>query len=370
MTETVADWNDGETRVRLRQDLAALPPYRAGARPQPAAGITRLFSLASNESHHAPLPAAQEAIRRHAESTHRYPDPTSRALIEALARRHGLPDRGIVVGTGSVALCQQAVTAAAGPGDEVLFAWRSFEAYPIITGIAGATAVTVPLTAEAEHDLPAMAAAVGDRTRVIFLCSPNNPTGPILLQKQVDEFLNRVPSDVLVIIDEAYHEYVTDPAAVDGFRTAADHGNVVALRTFSKAYGLAGLRVGYGAGPPALLDRFRQVAMPFGVNALAEAAATACVTAGDEIEARVAEVGRERDRVAAVLAAQGWRIPDSQANFLWLPTGDRTDDFVADCGRMGVTVRGFSGEGVRVTIAEPEAVERIIEVASRYAPGR
>jgi histidinol-phosphate aminotransferase len=345
---------------RLRDDLGSLPAYRAGQRP---GGSGPTYSLASNESPFGPSDAVLEAIAVAARAANRYPDPGNGALVEALARFLGVSAAAIGLGTGSVALCQQAVTAAAGPGDEVVYAWRSFEAYPIITQAAGARAVAVPLDGAGRHDLAAMAAAVTERTRVLYLCSPNNPTGPALRHRDVSDFLATVPADLLVVLDEAYYEYVRDPAAVDGLALLPAHPNVLLLRTLSKAYGLAGLRVGYGVGHPDLIARLRLVALPFGVSRVAAAAGVAVLAEPAEIQRRAASVVAERQRVVAALRADGWQLPDAQGNFVWLPLADRAEEFAAACARRGFTVRAFPGEGVRVTVAEPAANDLFLAAA-------
>ncbi len=349
---------------RLRADLAGLPVYRAGARP--SAGNGPAYSLASNESPDPPSPAVLDAVAKAAGEGNRYPDPGNAALLTALSESLGVSTERIGLGTGSVALCQQAVVAAAGPGDEVLYAWRSFEAYPIITQLAGATPVQVPLLTDGRHDLAAMADSVTPRTRVVFLCTPNNPTGPALSHQEVEGFLDRLPPDLLVVMDEAYHEYVTMPDAADGVAVAAARPNVLALRTLSKAYGLAGLRVGYGVGHPELMARLRQTALPFGVSRLAEAAAVAVLGERDEVARRVSGTLSERVRVVAALIGEGWRVPQAQGNFVWLPLGDRTDAFAAHCLRFGITVRAFPGEGVRVTVAESEANDVFLRAAAQW----
>ena len=249
----------------------------------------------------------------------------------------------------------------------MLYAWRSFEAYPIITQTAGATPITVPLRPDGAHDLSAMAAAVTPATRVVFLCSPNNPTGPVLRHRDVAAFLDAVPDDLLVVLDEAYHEYVTESEALDGLKLLPDHRNILVLRTLSKAYGLAGLRVGYGIGDPDLMARLRQVAMPFGVSRPAEAAAVAVLDEPDEVGRRVAATLSERGRVLAALAESGWRVPEAQGNFVWLPLGSRTEAFAAACLSRGFTVRPFAGEGVRATIAEPQANDLFLRAAADFA---
>ena len=354
----------GSWRPRLRADLADIPAYQAGRRPAASSGP--VFSLASNEAPAGPSPAVLEAIAAAGASVNRYPDPASTALVAALADRVGFPADAIVVGTGSVALCQQLVTAAAGPGDEVIFAWRSFEAYPIVVRTAGATAIAVPLDDDGRHDLAAMAAAVNERTRLVFLCSPNNPTGPALRAEEVRQFLAAVPDDLVVVLDEAYAEYVTDPQAADGLALATDHRNLVVLRTLSKAYGLAGLRVGYGVADPAVVAPLRAVSLPFGVSRVAEAAGVAVLAEPEEVDRRVAGTVLERRRVADALARSGWRVPDPQGNFVWLPLGAAAQEFSDACTGAGVTVRCFPQDGVRVTVAEPAANDIFLAVASRW----
>lgn len=348
---------------KLREDLSGLPVYKAGRRPS---GDGPLYSLASNESPFRPSAAVLEAIMAAAEASNRYPDPASTALSCALAEMLGVPVDALALGTGSVALCQQIASAAATVGDEIVFAWRSFEAYPIVTGISGARAVTVPLTADFRHDLPAMAAAVTPATRVVFLCTPNNPTGPALGSTEVDEFLAAIPSDVLVVLDEAYHEFVTDPDVVDGIAVARQRPNVVALRTLSKAYGLAGLRVGYAVGHPDVVARIRAVGVPFGVSRVAEAAGVAVLAEHGEMTARAAAIVAERERVRDALLADGWPVPQAQANFVWLPLGAGSEAFAAQCSENGFTVRAFPGEGVRVTAAETAANDAFLDVAHRW----
>lgn len=349
--------------VRVRAEIAALPPYRQGAQ----AGADA-FKLSSNENPFAPLPSVTAAIRAAAE-VNRYPDATAGRLRARLAERFGVPPDGVHVAAGSVSILYQLAQAAAGHGDEIVFAWRSFEAYPGLVVVAGATAVTVPLTPRSEHDLDAMAAAVTDRTRMIIVCSPNNPTGPVVTQAAFDAFVDRVPADVLIVLDEAYVEFVTDPDAVDGTRVlAAGRPNIVVLRTFSKAYGLAGLRVGYAIGHPRVLDAARSTGIPLSVTAAAEAAALASLDAEDELRARVAELAARRDDLARRLRDTGWDVPDAQGNFVWLPAGERTVEVAAAFAAAGLIVRAFPGDGIRVSVGEPESIPRVVEVAAATAP--
>ena len=352
------------TAPRLRAALDGVPAYRAG-RPAPEGA----FKISSNENPYPPLPSVLAAIEQAAGQVNRYPDFASSALVEALAGRFGVPAGHLAVGTGSVAVAQQVLMATAGEGDEVVFPWRSFEAYPILVQLSGATSVRVPLTADGGHDLAAMAAAVTDRTRVVFVCNPNNPTGPPVRRAALERFLDAVPGDVLVVLDEAYREFVRDPDVPDGIELYRDRPNVAVLRTFSKAYGLAGLRVGFAVAHEPVAAALRKTAVPFGVSDLAQAAAVASLDAEPELLERVDALVAERERVLAALRRLGIAVPESQANFVWLGLGERTEAFAAACERAGVVVRAFPGEGVRVTVAEPEASDRFLAVAAAELAG-
>jgi histidinol-phosphate aminotransferase len=348
----------------IRADLDQLPSY------VPGRSIPGAVKLASNEVAAAPLPNVIAAIRDAAAGVNRYPSNAATALLDSLRARLNVPTRQLAVGPGSVALCEQLVRATCGPADEVVFAWRSFEAYPIIVQVAGATAVPVPLTATAVHDLDAMADAVTPRTRVLFVCNPNNPTGTTVRRPELEAFLDRVPADCLIVLDEAYREFNRDPAVPDAVELYRDRPNVAVLRTFSKAYGLAGLRVGYGIAHPAVADAIRMTSVPFAVSTIAQAAAVASLrpTAETELLVRVEATVRERSRVVAALRGAGWSVPESQANFVWLATGPDTDPAAAAWEAAGVIVRPFSGEGIRITIGEPEANDTFLEVATQRSP--
>ncbi len=224
----------------------------------------------------------------------------------------------------------------------------------------------VPLTADSRHDLDAMADAVTDRTRAIILCTPNNPTGPIITSAEFAAFVERVPNDVLIILDEAYTEFVTAPDAVDGLaeRVFEQHPNVVVLRTFSKAYGLAGLRVGYAIGHEKVLDAARTTGIPLSVTSAAENAAIAALDAEPELLERVAVIVERRARLLDGLRAQGWDVPDSQSNFVWLPAGERTDEVAAAFVENDLIVRPFSGDGIRISVGEEDSIARVLEVAA------
>lgn len=355
--------------VRIRKALDGLPSYRPGRPAAPAAGAEQAFKISSNENPYPPLPGVLEAVTATAGSMNRYPDMFATGLVAALADRFGVPPAHVATGTGSVGVLQQVVQATAAEGDEVVYAWRSFEAYPIVVGISGATAVQVPLAAGARHDLPAMAEAITGRTRVVFVCTPNNPTGTVVRRDELDAFLRRVPEDVLVVVDEAYREFVRDPEAADGVDFYRRYRNVCLLRTFSKAYGLAGLRVGFAIAHDEVADALRKTAVPFGVSGIAQRAAVESLAREPELLERVEALVGERARVYDALAAQGWEIPHTEANFVWLELGERTLDFARFCEDAGLVVRPFAGDGCRVTIAEPEANDRLIRLAREWRAG-
>ncbi|GAQ53187.1 histidinol-phosphate transaminase [Streptomyces acidiscabies] len=352
-----------ETNPKLRVELEGIPTYKPG---RPAAeGGPVAYKLSSNENPYPPLPGVLETVTAAASSFNRYPDMACTALTAELADRFGVPVSHVATGTGSVGVAQQLLQATSGPGDEVIYAWRSFEAYPIITQISGATSVKVPLTPGDVHDLDAMYEAITDRTRLIFVCNPNNPTGTAVRRAELERFLDRVPGDVLVVLDEAYREFVRDADVPDGVELYRSRPNVCVLRTFSKAYGLAGLRVGFAIAHEPVAAALRKTAVPFGVTQLAQDAAVASLRAEDELLGRVGVLVSERTRVVDALRTQGWTVPDTQANFVWLGLGERTPAFAAACERAGVVVRPFP-EGARVTIGETEANDIFLKVTEGF----
>jgi len=348
---------------RFRPVLKQFNPYKPGKRVANPAGQS--FKLASNECPFGPLPSVAEAIAAAAAEINWYPDNHAAALTEAIARRHDVPVSHIALGCGSVGVAQQLLAAAAEPGTEVLYAWRSFEAYPILVPLTGAADVRVPLQDE-RHDLPAMADAVTPRTRVIFVCNPNNPTGTVVHAAELEEFLDRVPPDCLVVLDEAYADYVRDPAVPNGIDVYRGRPNVAVLRTFSKAHGLAGLRVGYLIGPDPVAAAARTTMLPFTVNALAQTAAVASLAAEAELHERVDLAVKERARVRDELLAQGWTVPPTEANFVWLRLGPDTQDFAAVCAEAGISIRPLGDEGARISVGTPEADDAFLAVARAY----
>jgi histidinol-phosphate aminotransferase len=349
--------------ARLRPEIAALPAYVEGKT------VPGSIKLASNETTGSPpLPSVRAAIERATDHLNRYPDNGYAQLRSRLAAHVGFAPQHVTAGSGSVSLCQQLIQITSGPGDEVLFGWRSFEIYPLQVRVAGAVAVQVPLC-EHTFDLDAMAAAVTDRTRLIFVCNPNNPTSTVVDPDALARFVAAVPSDILIALDEAYVEYIGDGMAPDSYGLVRDHSNVVVLRTFSKAYGLAGLRVGYAVGDPEVITALGKVYVPFTVSSLAQAAAIASLDAADELLARTEAVLAERTRVAAGLRDAGLTVPSSQANFVWLPLGERTFEFVAAAADARIVVRPYGADGVRVTIGAPEENDALLRFARGWAAG-
>lgn len=355
-----------------RAALSSLPAYVAGKPPAAVEGLDA-YKLSSNENPWGPVEAAREAIAEAAQRVHRYPDPVATPLRERLARTLNVPVEDIVTGAGSLGALTQIIQAFAGTGsdgtgDEVIYAWRSFEAYPIVVGTAGATSVQIPNRPDGSHDLEAMLAAVTDRTRVVLLCTPNNPTGPSLGQDEVEDFLTRLPDGILVVLDEAYYEFQADPEVVEGVRTYREHPNVVVLRTFSKAQGLAGLRVGYSISQPEITRSLRKVATTFAVTEIAQAAAIASLEHPEQVQERVRKIIAERERVLAGLRELGWWVPQTRANFVWLPLGEDAQRFARACAQRALSVRAFAGDGVRVSIDMPEANDRFLEICANFSP--
>ena len=355
---------------RPRSVVADLPAYRPGkgaAQAEAEHGITGAIKLASNENPDEPIDPIVEAVRRAADGLNRYADHRATAVREALADRLGVDVDQVTVGNGSVGLLQQLCFSYVDPGDEVVFPWRSFEVYPVFTHLMNGRQVRVPLTAELAFDVDAIAVAVTDRTKLVLLATPNNPTGTALTTAQLRSLLDRVPIGTVVCIDEAYREFL-DPSYGDPVdELLADFPNVIVMRTLSKAHGLAGLRLGYAIGHPDVIATVDKTLLPFAVNALAQSAALVALQHEAMITERVWHILAERERVEATLAAAGWTLPDHQGNFVWLTLGERTDEVTLALERRGVVVRPFSGEGIRVTIGTPGENDRFLAAVLELA---
>lgn len=369
--------SEESTSIPVRPVFDTLPSYAAGKPPAPVEGLTR-YKLSSNENPLGPVPEVARVLAEF-DAVHRYPDPLSTALRTALAGQLGVDAEDIVTGAGSLGALNQIIKTFAGVNadgvqDEVIYAWRSFEAYPILVGIMGARSVQVPNLPNGAHDLDAMATAVTDRTRLILVCTPNNPTGPAVTESQIRSFLAKVPATVPVVIDEAYFEFCAassipegEEPPLNGLDIYRNYPNVIILRTFSKAQGLAGLRVGYSISHPQITRHLRVAATPFAVSALAERAAVASIEHQEAVMERVSHIVAERERVTARLRELGYEFPGTYANFVWLPLGERTGDFVDLMNRNALSVRAFGSEGVRVSIGEVEANDRFLSLCELFA---
>ena len=353
--------------VRLRADVLAVPAYRQGATPTKPG-----YKLSSNENPFDPLPGVREAIASRGD-VNRYAAAGMPELRAAIAAEFGVGADHVHLAAGSVAILFQLVHAAAAAGESYLHAWPSFEAYPSLGLANGAESVRVPLNDRSEHDLDAMAEAIDDRTRAVLLCTPNNPTGPTIKRDDFDRFMARVPADTLVVLDEAYREFVTDPGALRGEDVLGAHPNLVVLRTFSKAYGLAGLRIGYAVGDPAILAAAASVGIPLSVTGIAEAAALASLApeARAEHASRINAIAERRAELAAGLRELGIDVPDAQGNFVWVPEGGggavpSAAALAADFAEAGTLVRPFAGLGVRISVGEAESVQEAVDIVRAH----
>jgi histidinol-phosphate aminotransferase len=352
--------------IKIRTAVAGLPAYKAG-KPAPKMDHGPSFKLSSNENPFPPLPGVMEATAAAIAQMNRYPDIANTELTREVSSHLGVAAEQLAFGTGSVAVLYHLLQATCEAGDEVIYAWRSFEAYPIAVPVTGATSIPVPLGPDAVHDLDAMRRAVTPATKAILLCTPNNPTGPALQHQQVIDLVDSVPDHIMIVLDEAYVEFVTDPEGLRGLEAMAGRENVVVLRSFSKAYGLAGFRVGYCVAHADLAAAVRAVSLPFGVSIAAQAAVIASLEAEPLLLDRVADLVKARDALAVGLRDLGFDVPDAQGNFVWLPGGSLTETYAAFFASAGVVVRPFvSGgdwDGLRITVGEPAANARVLEIA-------
>jgi histidinol-phosphate aminotransferase len=324
-----------------------------------------LVKLASNETPWPPRPEVLEAVEAQLRNLNRYPDPEKSLLRRRISERTGVPAARVAVGNGSCEILLAAADAMLEPGAEVVYAWPSFSIYPHLAAMAGARAITVPLNDAGEHDLEAMAREVTVATRIVIVCNPNNPSATALPPAAIDAFTAELPRHVAVLLDEAYVEFSTLQDPDESIDLLERHPNLVLLRTFSKVYGLCGLRAGYALGSEEFrlaVDRVRQ---PFSVNALAQAAASEALTHVDEVERRVEQTAIERLHVESELAERGLESTDSQANFSWVSLGDRDEDEVVQgLANRGVIVRAGKALGeegrLRVTFGTRRENDRFL----------
>lgn len=350
-------------------NMASYTPGKAAGQVEAEHGIVDAIKLASNENPWPPVAAVQQAILDAIPGVNRYGDNRALEVRTVLSEWLGIGSESITVGCGSSGVLQQLFTLYADPGDEVVFPYPSFEIYPIFCTQFGAVPVAVPLVDYA-FDLDAVAAAVTERTKLIFLATPNNPTGTSISVDQIRDLLDAIPEDVVVVVDEAYREF-NDPKMGDPATLLESYDNVVITRTFSKAFGLAGLRSGYGLCAPALVEELSKVLLPFSVNNLAQAAVVAAIEHRDEAMERVAELLDERARCVAALRSGGVEVPEPNANFIFIPCGGATVSIAENMERLGVVTRPFPEFGLRVTVGSAEENGRWLDAFSQSsASGR
>jgi histidinol-phosphate aminotransferase len=355
------------TGLEFNDRVRAIPVY-----PAASAFDGELVKLASNETPFAPHPQVLEAVEAQLRTLNRYPDPAKATLRRRLSERTGVDPGRIAIGNGSCELLLAGAEAMLEPGAEVVYAWPSFSIYPHLAAMSGARAITVPLNEAQEHDLEAMANEVTAATRMLIVCNPNNPTATALPPAALDGLLTAVPRNVAVILDEAYIEFCTTQDPDESLDLLKRHPNLILLRTFSKVYGLCGLRVGYALGSEEFrlaVDRVRQ---PFSVNALALAAATEALNHQDEVERRVEQTAIERMHVEMELEERGYETSGSQANFSWVSLGERDEDEVVDgLAKLGVIVRAGGALGqdgwMRVTYGTRRENDRFLAALDQVA---
>jgi len=350
------------TPIEFNRRLESIPVYPAA---ETYAYDGDLVKLASNETPWGPPAEVVEAAQGALKGLNRYPDPEKSLLRRGIAERCDVSPGMVAVGNGSCEILLAAAEAMLEPGAEVVYAWPSFSMYPQLASMTGAAAITIPLDAEGRHDLEAMAREVTHATRMLLVCNPNNPTATALPPAEIDAFVADLPRHVAVIVDEAYVEFSTVQDPDESLDPVRRHPNLVLLRTFSKVYGLCGLRAGYAVGP----ERFRlavdRVRQPFSVNALAQAAAAEALRHQDEVERRVERTAIERLHVESELEERGLETTDSQANFSWFSLGDRDEqELMRGLGERGVIVRAGAALGqagwIRVTYGTREENDRFL----------
>jgi histidinol-phosphate aminotransferase len=361
-------------RSRVKPWVAALAPYVPGKpieEVERELGIAGAVKLASNENPLGPSPKAVAALREAAANVHRYPDGSCHRLRHALAGRLGVAPEQLVFGCGADEILELVAKSFLGPGDECVFAWPSFAMYPIVTKGMGATPVAVPLDGDQVHDLPAMAAAVGERTRVVMVCNPNNPTGTSVGAAAFDRFADALPDDVLLLIDEVYVDFARRPDFPDALAWVERRPGTIAMRSFSKIAGLAGLRVGYGIADPELAGWLERARHPFNVNGLAEVAALASLDDREHLERTLRVNAQGIEYLTRELRALGVEVWPSEANFVLARPGPGCYERLL---REGVIVRPLGGFGmpehVRITVGLPEENERLVKALRRLVEER
>ncbi|MCH8083386.1 MAG: histidinol-phosphate transaminase [Myxococcales bacterium] len=358
----------------IKPHILDLEPYQPGKPVEELErefGIEGCIKLASNESAIGPSPKAIAAVREALEGVHRYPDGASFALRERLSGRLGVDSEQLVFGAGADEILELLAKVLLGPGDEAIFAWPSFAMYPVVVQGMGATSIRVPLTGDLTHDLPAMSAAVTDRTRLIFVCNPNNPTGTSVGAEDFDRFVESLPETAVLAIDEAYYEFVRRSDFPDSLKWVGRRPGTIVLRTFSKIFGLAGLRIGFGVADLELAGYLQRARHPFNISRLAEVAALAALDDGEHAERARSTNSEGVDYLRAELGGLGIETWPTDANFLLAEAGADTAERLL---REGIIVRPLHGFGmpehIRISVGLPEENERLVKALRRLREGR
>lgn len=360
--------NGGTLKLKVAESISSLIPYPPG-KPieelERELGVRGSIKLASNENPLGPSPKAIKAISEALKNLHRYPDGSCYYLKKKLSGKLDVDPAMLVVGNGSNEIIELMVRAFIQPGDEAVMAEPTFAVYPIVIKCAGGVSKTVPLTTDFRHDLSAMAKAITDKTRVVFIANPNNPTGTIITDEEFASFLEMVPEDVIVCMDEAYYEFVTDPAYPNTLAIIKEAKKpVLLLRTFSKVYGLAGLRVGFGVAHPDLAGYLERVRQPFNVNSLAQVAAQACLEDGEHLEKTLVNNRQGLRYLYEEIERLGLCYVPTETNFFVIKVGDGKRVY-EELLKKGVIVRPMASYGmpeyVRLTVGLPEENERFIK---------
>ena len=353
----------------LRPDLSDIAVYKPGRPLSELAAelgfdLDSLVEVATNENPYRPLDQVRKVMARAVSGVNRYPDKDAYELRSALAAHLGVGVENLWCGAGSGELIRLIALAVGGPGREAVFAWPSFAMYPLCTRYAMMTPVAVPLTAEHGLDPDGVISAIGPDTVLVYICNPNNPTGTFLAYEDVLRLIEGIPDRVLVVMDEAYHEYATASEYRGTVGEAAERPNLVTLRTFSKVYGMAALRVGYAVGSPETLRQLSKLQSPFTVSSVGQAGATEALRHQDQIAGRVAENARERDRIQRGLADLGVVRIESQANYVYFTVGLDSQQTAESFLRRGILLRAYPGDWARVSVGTPEENDRFLAAAA------
>ncbi len=355
--------------LKVRELLNDIKPYQAGKRVSELKDeleLEELIKLSSNESPLPPTKLAQKAMRLAVSQLNRYPDGGSRMLVSKLSERLKVPAENIIIGNGSNELIRLLAQVLAEPDDELVMAWPSFVVYPLVAKMMQAKAVEIPL-ADDRHDLKMMAAAVTDKTKVVFVCNPNNPTGTIVSRAETMKFIKQVPSDVVIAFDEAYFEFVDSDDYISGLELFSDYPNIVVFRTFSKIYGMAGARIGYAVAPKELVGAIQKVREPFNINMLAQVGAYYSLDCDTEISRRAADNLKEKTFIEGELKRLNIKFAPSQANFIYADMGKDALVAAKEMQKLGVIVRAFPDSNyVRVTIGTSRENRRLVKILERY----